>query len=539
LVAARTPRRPTKGRHSRAHTMHDHIQLLREYCKYHDAGPGSIVAARVVAISRSHVVLRAGLKSDSHVPLGEFVSPHGDRLEVKVGDVTLAYVERDAGDEGTVRLSREKARRRVAWGILDSAHRTRGTIMGTVVGRVKGGMTAVVNGMRAFLPGSLIDTRPVKDAERYEGRRLRFHVIKLDRKRGNVVLSRRSVIERRQAENRNRLLASLGDGDVVQGVIKNLTDYGAFIDLGGLDGLLHITDISWRRIRHPSQVLSVGDRITVKVLKFDRTKTRVSLGLKQLHPDPWAGIIGRYPAGSRVRGRVTNIADYGLFVEIERGIEGLLHVSEMHQKSKGTISLRHFRVGQYVNVTVLDVSKTRRRISLGMKHGTLNPWLTFYKGFRKNDRMGAIIRSPVDVGILVDLPMGVHGVVCMSRDLRRRLLRALCSGGVVEARVVGVDVNRGRISLASGFALGPLGVRMLAPGASIRPGAFVRMAPPMRPCCLHVRCTHVAAAKAQCALRGAHVAIRLLSAITLRPRSVACAIRTAMRANHGLVPCLP
>lgn len=428
--------------------MNELLALLQEYYKYYDVSSGSIISATVISINNRFVTIRTGLKSDTCIPVEEFLN-HANELEIKVGVLVPVYIESLESADGNISLSRIKSKKLTAWVALENSLNHKEYVVGVIVNRVKGGMTVVVNGLAAFLPGSLVDLKPVKDAEKYEGKKFKFHVIKLDKKRNNIVLSRRSVLETHQLEKRKKLFSSLKEDVVVRGSVKNITDYGAFIDLGGLDGLLHITDISWRRIKHPSNVLSLGDFVTVKVLKFDRVKKRVSLGLKQLHSDPWDGVIERYPPGHKVRGKITNIADYGAFVEIEPGIEGLVHISEMYWKNKNTLPNKLLKIGQPVNVSIIDISKTRRRISLGMKQCIYNPWLIFSKLFRKNDRLGIIIRSFVDLGIYVDLPMAVSGLIYLPRFVRKKLSNYFSNGDVLETTVVNIDNNYSKVSLIS------------------------------------------------------------------------------------------
>ena len=428
--------------------MRSFAQSLEIYFRYHDVKPGDIISARVVSVGPEAVILRSGLKSDAYVPRHEFCNSKGS-VALKPGELVPVLVEDLGLRTGRVILSYGKAKKIVSWRILERSFLKEECVDGLIVHKVKGGMTVMVNGMRAFLPGSLIDIRPVKDSEKYEGKKFKFHIIKLDKQRSNVVLSRRSVLESKYQEKRTRLIATLKDGEVVKGVVKNITDYGVFVDLGGLDGLLHITDISWRRIKHPGNVVSLGDTITVKVLKFDRAKNRVSLGLKQLHSDPWDGVIERYPPGRKVRGRITNITDYGAFVEIEPGIEGLVHISEMDWKNKYILPHKLLKIGQLVSVSIIDISKTRRRISLGMKHRSQSPWFNLLRIHQKHDKFNVIIKARTKLGILVKLPMWLGGLVCLSKFYREAIFSTYNRNGIVEASLISVATNNGFIKLFS------------------------------------------------------------------------------------------
>nr|MCU0868704.1 30S ribosomal protein S1 [Burkholderiales bacterium] len=346
--------------------MEDFASMFAESLTRQEMRAGEVITAEVVRVDANHVVVNAGLKSESFIPLEEFKSDSGE-LDVKPGDFISVAIEALEDGYGETRLSRDKAKRLAAWTDLESALDSGALVQGLVTGKVKGGLTVMINGIRAFLPGSLVDTRPVKDTTPYEGKQFEFKVIKLDRKRNNVVVSRRAVVEASQGEERAKLLETLTEGAIVKGVVKNITDYGAFVDLGGIDGLLHITDLAWRRVKHPTEVLAVGDEVTAKVLKFDQEKNRVSLGLKQLGEDPWVGLGRRYPQGTRLFGRVTNLTDYGAFVEIESGIEGLVHVSEMDWTNKNVHPSKVVQLGDEVEVMILEIDEDRRRISLGMK----------------------------------------------------------------------------------------------------------------------------------------------------------------------------
>ncbi len=411
---------------------------------------GEVITAEVVRIDHNFVVVNAGLKSESFIPLEEFNNDRGE-LDVKAGDFVSVAIEALEDGYGETKLSRDRAKRLSAWISLEKAMESGEQVDGTVTGKVKGGLTVMTNGIRAFLPGSLIDTRPVKDTTPYEGKTLEFKVIKLDRKRNNVVLSRRAVVELTQGEERAKLLETLHEGAIVNGVVKNITDYGAFIDLGGIDGLLHITDMAWRRVRHPSEVLQVGQEVTAKVLKFDQEKNRVSLGVKQLGDDPWVGIGRRYPQGTRMFGKITNITDYGAFVEIEPGIEGLVHVSEMDWTNKNVNPGKIVALGDEVEVMVLEIDEERRRISLGMKQCRPNPWEEFADNHRKGDKVRGTIKSITDFGVFIGLPGGIDGLVHLS-DLSwhspgEEAVRNFKKGDEVEAMVLAIDTERERISL--------------------------------------------------------------------------------------------
>ncbi len=411
---------------------------------------GEVITAEVVLIDHNFVVVNAGLKSESYVPLEEFLNDQGE-IEVQVGDFVQVAIEMLEDGYGATRLSRDRAKRIAAWNFLEQALNDGALVTGTITGKVKGGLTVMSNGVRAFLPGSLVDMRPVKDTTPYEGKTLEFKVIKLDRKRNNVVLSRRAVLEATADKDREKLMENLKEGTVVKGIVKNITDYGAFVDLGGIDGLLHITDLAWRRVRHPSEVLNVGDEVTAKILKFDAEKNRVSLGMKQLGDDPWVGIARRYPAGTRLFGKVTNLTDYGSFVEIEQGIEGLVHVSEMDWTNKNVHPSKVVQLGDEVEVMILEIDEERRRISLGMKQCQANPWDDFAMNHKKGDKVKGAIKSITDFGIFIGLPGGIDGLVHLS-DLSwsatgEEAIRNFKKGDEVEAVVLGIDVEKERISL--------------------------------------------------------------------------------------------
>lgn len=424
--------------------------LFAESLAKQEMKQGEVIPAEVVRVDYNYVVVNAGLKSESFIPIEEFKNDRGE-VDVKVGDFVSVAIESLENGYGDTVLSRDKAKRLAAWMNLEKALETGELVTGTVTGKVKGGLTVMTNGIRAFLPGSLVDTRPVKDTTPYEGKTMEFKVIKLDRKRNNVVLSRRAVVEASMGEERAKLLETLKEGAVVKGIVKNITDYGAFVDLGGIDGLLHITDLAWRRVRHPSEVLEQGQEITAKVLKFDQEKNRVSLGIKQLGEDPWIGIGRRYPQGTRLFGKVTNITDYGAFVEIEAGIEGLVHVSEMDWTNKNVDPKKVVQLGEEVEVMVLEIDEERRRISLGMKQCKPNPWEEFAATHQKGDTVKGQIKSITDFGVFIGLEGGIDGLVHLS-DLSwtepgEEAVRKYKKGEELEAVVLSIDVERERISL--------------------------------------------------------------------------------------------
>ena len=425
-------------------------QMFEESLTLQEMRAGEVITAEVVAIDHNFVVVNAGLKSESYVPIEEFRDDHGN-LEVEVGDFIHVAIDALENGFGDTLLSREKAKRISAWNDLEKALNDNLLVKGLVSGRVKGGLTVMVNSIRAFLPGSLVDMRPVKDTTPYEGKEFEFKVIKLDRKRNNVVVSRRAVLEESMGEEREKLLENLKEGIVIKGVVKNITDYGAFVDLGGIDGLLHITDLAWRRVRHPSEVLNVGDEIEAKVLRFDQERQRVSLGLKQLGEDPWVGIARRYPQGTRMFGHVTNITDYGAFVEVEQGIEGLVHVSEMDWTNKNIHPSKVVQLGDEVEVMILEIDEERRRISLGMKQCMSNPWDDFAMNHKKGDKVRGQIKSITDFGVFIGLDGGIDGLVHLSdlswSESGEDAVRRFKKGDEVEAVVLAIDVERERISL--------------------------------------------------------------------------------------------
>lgn len=425
-------------------------QLFEESLKGQEARLGSIIKGTVVKIQKGLVFVDAGLKSESAVPAEEFFNAQGE-LEVQVGDVVDVALDAVEDGFGETKLSREKAKRNESWAALEKAFEEQATVVGLVNGKVKGGFTVELNGVRAFLPGSLVDTRPVRDSVNLEGQELEFKVIKLDQKRNNVVVSRRAVIESVSSQDREEVLANLVEGSEVKGTVKNLTDYGAFVDLGGVDGLLHITDMAWKRVKHPSEVVNVGDEVTVKVLKFDKERTRVSLGLKQLGQDPWAAIAQNHPVNSKLSGKVTNLTDYGCFVEILDGVEGLVHVSEMDWTNKNIHPSKVVSVGDVVEVMVLEVDEERRRISLGLKQCKPNPWDHFAETHNKNDKVKGKIKSITDFGIFIGLEGGIDGLVHLS-DISwnvsgEEAVRNYKKGDEVEAVVLQVDAVKERISL--------------------------------------------------------------------------------------------
>jgi len=424
--------------------------LFEESLTRKEMRTGEVITAEVVRLDVNYVVVNAGLKSESFIAIDEFKNDKGE-VEVKPGDFVSVAIEALEDGYGETRLSRDKAKRLAAWLDLEKALEAGTLVKGIISGKVKGGLTVMTNGIRAFLPGSLVDIRPVKDTMPYEGKEMEFKVIKLDRKRNNVVVSRRAVLEASQGAEREALLANLQEGATVKGIVKNITDYGAFVDLGGIDGLLHITDLAWRRVKHPSEVLAVGDEVTAKVLKFDTEKNRVSLGLKQLGEDPWVGLSRRYPTGTRLFGKVTNLTDYGAFVEVEQGIEGLVHVSEMDWTNKNVHPSKVVALGDEVEVMILEIDEERRRISLGMKQCQPNPWEEFGTNFKKGDKVRGPIKSITDFGIFIGLPGGIDGLVHLS-DLSwtqpgEEAVRNFKKGEEAEAQVLSIDVERERISL--------------------------------------------------------------------------------------------
>ena len=425
-------------------------QLFEQSLANQRIRPGMILTGLVVDVTPDVVVVNVGLKSEAVIPLEQFKNERGE-VEVAAGDQVEVALDSVEDGTGETRLSREKAKRARTWTRLEDAFNKSEIVTGVITGRVKGGFTVEIDNVRAFLPGSLVDVRPVRDTAYLEGKPLEFKVIKLDQKRNNVVVSRRAVVEQEFSAERSALLDNLQEGSVVRGAVKNLTDYGAFVDLGGIDGLLHITDMAWKRVKHPSEVVKVGDEIEVRILKFDRERSRVSLGLKQLGADPWENIARRYPAHTRVFGKVTNIADYGAFVEIEDGVEGLVHVSEMDWTNKNVNPAKVVHTGQEVEVMVLDVDEDRRRISLGLKQCQANPWKEFAENFNRGDHVSGLIKSITDFGIFIGLSGNIDGLVHLSDiswDLPgEEAVRSFQKGQQVEAMVLSIDPERERISL--------------------------------------------------------------------------------------------
>jgi len=425
-------------------------ELFEESLSKVDMESGAILQGIVVHISSDVVVVNAGLKSEGVIPVEQFYNEKGE-LDIQEGDVVEVALDTIEDGFGETRLSREKARRAQAWVRLEKACEASEIVTGIISGRVKGGFTVELGDIRAFLPGSLVDVRPVRDPSYLEGKDLEFKVIKLDRKRNNVVVSRRAVVEAESSEEREELLKSLEEGKVVKGIVKNLTDYGAFIDLGGVDGLLHITDMSWKRIKHPSELINVGDEIDVRVLKFDRERNRVSLGMKQLGEDPWQDVARRYPVSSRLVGKVTNLADYGCFIELEEGVEGLVHVSEMDWTNKNIHPSKVVQVGDEVEVVVLDLDEERRRISLGMKQCQSNPWEAFSATHNKGDKLAGKIKSITDFGVFVGLDGGIDGLVHLSdiswHEAGEEAIRNFKKGDEIDSMILSIDPERERISL--------------------------------------------------------------------------------------------
>ena len=431
-------------------TMENFAQLLEESFTLQEMNPGEVITAEVVGIDQNFVTVNAGLKSESLIDVAEFKNAQGE-IEVKVGDFVTVTIESVENGFGETKLSREKAKRAADWIALEEAMENGDILSGVINGKVKGGLTVMINSIRAFLPGSLVDVRPVKDTSHFEGKEIEFKVIKLDKKRNNVVVSRRAVLEATLGEERKALLENLQEGSIIKGIVKNITDYGAFVDLGGIDGLLHITDLAWRRVKHPSEVLEVGQEVEAKVLKFDQDKQRVSLGMKQLGEDPWSGLTRRYPQGTRLFGKVSNLTDYGAFVEIEQGIEGLVHVSEMDWTNKNVHPSKVVQLGDEVEVMILEIDEDRRRISLGMKQCQANPWEDFDANYNKGDKIKGAVKSITDFGVFVGLPGNIDGLVHLSdlswTETGEEAVRKYKKGEEVETVVLAIDVEKERISL--------------------------------------------------------------------------------------------
>jgi small subunit ribosomal protein S1 len=430
--------------------MESFAALFEESLSHQEMRQGEVITAEIVGIDNNFVTVNAGLKSESLIPIEEFKNDQGE-IEAKVGDFVSVAIESIEDGFGATKLSRDRAKRLAAWLDLEAAMNEGRIVTGMVQGKVKGGLTVLVGGLRAFLPGSLVDMRPVKDTTPFEYKEMEFKVIKLDRKRNNVVVSRRAVLEETMGADREALMENLKEGSIVKGVVKNITDYGAFVDLGGIDGLLHITDMAWRRVKHPSEVVHVGQELEAKILRYDTEKNRVSLGIKQLGDDPWVGIARRYPQGTRMFGKVANLTDYGAFVEIEEGIEGLVHVSEMDWTNKNVSPSKIVQLGDEVEVMVLDIDEDKRRISLGMKQCKSNPWEDFAMNHKKGDKVSGAIKSITDFGVFIGLPGGIDGLVHLS-DLSwsvpgEEAVRNFRKGQEVEAVVLGIDLERERISL--------------------------------------------------------------------------------------------
>jgi small subunit ribosomal protein S1 len=430
--------------------MESFAALFEESLVHQEMRQGEVITAEIIGIDHNFVTVNAGLKSESLIPLEEFKNDLGE-IEANIGDFVSVAIESIEDGFGATKLSRERAKKLAAWLDLEAAMNEGRIVTGMVQGKVKGGLTVLVGGLRAFLPGSLVDMRPVKDTTPFEYKEMEFKVIKLDRKRNNVVVSRRAVLEETMGADREAMMENLKEGSIVKGVVKNITDYGAFVDLGGIDGLLHITDMAWRRVKHPSEVVQVGQELEAKILRYDTEKNRVSLGIKQLGDDPWVGIARRYPQGTRMFGKVANLTDYGAFVEIEEGIEGLVHVSEMDWTNKNVSPSKIVQLGDEVEVMVLDIDEDKRRISLGMKQCKSNPWEDFSMNHKKGDKVGGAIKSITDFGVFIGLPGGIDGLVHLS-DLSwnvpgEEAVRNFRKGQDVEAVVLGIDLERERISL--------------------------------------------------------------------------------------------
>ena len=425
-------------------------ELFEESLKSIDMASGSIVTGVIIDIDKDWVTVHAGLKSEGVIPRNQFLDESGE-FKAEVGDEVQVALETVEDGFGLTRLSREKAQRIETWTALEKSQEADEIVSGLITGKVKGGFTVDIQGVRAFLPGSLVDVRPTRETTHLEGKQIEFKLIKLDQKRNNVVVSRRAVLESVNSEERDQLLESLEEGSVVKGVVKNLTDYGAFVDLGGIDGLLHITDMAWRRIKHPSEMVEVGQEMDVRILKFDRERSRVSLGLKQLGDDPWVNVVERYPEGTKTKAKVTNLTDYGCFAELEDGIEGLVHVSEMDWTNKNVHPSKIVQLGDEIDVMVLDIDSERRRVSLGIKQCTMNPWESFAQDHEKGDKISGAIKSITDFGIFIGLPGGIDGLVHLSdlswSESGEEAVRSFTKGDEVEAIILAIDGERERISL--------------------------------------------------------------------------------------------
>ncbi|BFM48857.1 30S ribosomal protein S1 [Marinomonas sp. THO17] len=425
-------------------------ELFEESLQSVEMAPGSIVTGIIVDIDNEWVTVHAGLKSEGVIPRSQFLTESGE-FNLNIGDEVKVALDAVEDGFGETKLSREKAKRAETWSVLEKAYEENAIVHGVINGKVKGGFTVDIANIRAFLPGSLVDVRPIRDTSHLEGVDLEFKLIKLDQKRNNVVVSRRAVMEATNSAERETLLASLEEGQEVKGIVKNLTDYGAFVDLGGVDGLLHITDMAWKRIKHPSEIIAVGDEIDVKVLKFDRERNRVSLGLKQLGEDPWVAIKARYPENTKVTAKVTNLTDYGCFAELEEGVEGLVHVSEMDWTNKNIHPSKVVQIGDEVEVMVLDIDEERRRISLGIKQCTMNPWEEFATSFNKGDKISGAIKSITDFGVFIGLDGGIDGLVHLSDlswdEAGEEAVRQYKKGDMLETVVLSIDAERERISL--------------------------------------------------------------------------------------------
>lgn len=430
--------------------MESFADLFEESLKTVEMNPGAIVTGVIIDIDSDWVTVHAGLKSEGVIPRIQFLNDRGE-FTLNIGDEVQVALETVEDGMGETKLSREKAKRVEAWKILEKAFTASEPVIGLINGKVKGGFTVDIQGIRAFLPGSLVDVRPVRDTTHIEGKALEFKVIKLDQKRNNIVVSRRAVLETANSAERDELLANLQEGSKVKGVVKNLTDYGAFVDLGGVDGLLHITDMAWKRIKHPSEIVAVGDEIDVKVLKFDREKNRVSLGLKQLGDDPWVIITNKYPEGTKVRAKITNLTDYGCFAELEEGVEGLVHVSEMDWTNKNIHPSKVVQVGDEVDVMVLDIDQDRRRISLGIKQCQENPWDVFARSFNKGDKISGKIKSITDFGVFIGLDGNIDGLIHLSdiswNETGEEAVRNFKKGDELDTVILAIDPERERISL--------------------------------------------------------------------------------------------